>query len=155
MFNSKKAPSSGVIVKGMTGLLVRYAGCCNPVPGDKIIGFISRGRGVAVHRADCPNVKSIEPDRLIETEWAGNIGGEFTASIKVVASEQGDILSAVSNRCSAMNLKIVLINGRFDQKTKNAVVDFSILLNSKQDLDTLILKLKQEPKIIDVFRVST
>ncbi|MBR2614579.1 MAG: bifunctional (p)ppGpp synthetase/guanosine-3',5'-bis(diphosphate) 3'-pyrophosphohydrolase [Clostridia bacterium] len=155
VFNSKKAPSSGVIVKGMTGLLVRYAGCCNPVPGDKIIGFISRGRGVAVHRADCPNVKSIEPDRLIETEWAGNIGGEFTASIKVVASEQGDILSAVSNRCSAMNLKIVLINGRFDQKTKNAVVDFSILLNSKQDLDTLILKLKQEPKIIDVFRVST
>ncbi|MBE5756258.1 MAG: bifunctional (p)ppGpp synthetase/guanosine-3',5'-bis(diphosphate) 3'-pyrophosphohydrolase [Clostridiales bacterium] len=154
-YNAKKTPSSGVIVKGMSGLLVRYAGCCNPVPGDKIVGFISRGRGVAVHRADCPNIKSIEPDRLIETEWASNIGGEFTASIKVVAEEQGDILSAVSTKCASMNLKIILINGRFDQKTKNAVVDFSILLNSKQDLDTLISKLKQEPKIIDVFRVST
>ena len=150
----KKHPTGGVIVKGMENILVRFAGCCNPVPGDEVVGFVSRGRGVAVHRADCPNMKNVDADRRIEVTWAGTTSAAFNASIKVIADDQGVILAAVSGLVAQMNLAITAINGRIDSKTNQAIVDFSIRLNSKQDLDSLIDKLKQNSKLHDVFRTS-
>ena len=73
----------GVKIKGMSGLLVRFAGCCNPVPGDDIVGFVSRGRGVTVHRRDCPNMKNEDPGRLLEAEWVGD-QGSYSVSVRVV-----------------------------------------------------------------------
>ncbi len=151
---NKKEPTGGVVVKGMNGLLVRYAGCCTPVPGDEIVGFISRGRGVTIHRADCPNMKNVDHDRLIEVNWAGQADISYKASIRAIASDQGVILAAVSMQCALMNLVITSINGRLDAKSKEAVVDFNIRLNSRQDLDNLIEKLKQDKKLADVFRTS-
>ena len=151
---SRREPTGGVVVKGMSGLLVRYAGCCTPVPGDEIVGFISRGRGVTIHRADCPNMKTVDRDRLIEVSWANQADIPYKASIRAVASDQGAILAAVSTQCALMNLTITSINGRLDAKTKEAVVDFNIRLNSRQDLDTLISKLKQDKKLADVYRTS-
>ena len=151
---SRREPTGGVVVKGMNGLLVRYAGCCTPVPGDEIVGFISRGRGVTIHRADCPNMKTVDRDRLIEVSWANQADIPYKASIRAVASDQGAILAAVSTQCALMNLTITSINGRLDAKTKEAVVDFNIRLNSRQDLDTLISKLKQDKKLADVYRTS-
>ena len=153
--NIKSSTSSGIIVKGMTDILVRYAGCCNPVPGDEIVGFVSRGKGVTIHRADCPNIKGIEPDRLIEVSWSGEVENGFKTSIKVLGESQGEVLAAVSAICATMNLTILAINGRIEPKTKNAVVDVNIKLNSKGDLETVINKLKQNDKIIDVYRVTT
>lgn len=146
--------SGGVIVKGMDNILVRIAGCCHPVPGDEIVGFVSRGRGVAVHRADCPNMKNIEPERFIEVRWANETGNSFNAGIKVIANDQGTILSSVSQVVAQMNFAITAINGRIDSKTKQAVVDFNIRLNSRSELDALIEKLKQNKKLIDVYRTS-
>ena len=151
---SRREPTGGVVVKGMSGLLVRYAGCCTPVPGDEIVGFISRGRGVTIHRADCPNMKTVDRDRLIEVSWVNQADIPYKASIRAVASDQGAILAAVSTQCALMNLTITSINGRLDAKTKEAVVDFNIRLNSRQDLDTLISKLKQDKKLADVYRTS-
>ncbi len=153
--NIKTSTSSGIIVKGTTDILVRYAGCCNPVPGDEIKGFISRGKGVTIHRADCPNIKCVEPDRLIEVSWSGEVENGFKTSVKILGESQGEVLAAVSAICSTMNLTILAINGRIDGKTKNAVVDVNIKLNSKGDLETLINKLKQNDKVIDVYRVTT
>lgn len=150
----QKHPTGGVIVKGMDSILVRFAGCCNPVPGDEIVGFVSRGRGVAVHRADCPNMKNIDMERFIEVKWAGISSAQFNASIKVIANDQGEILSAVSGLVAQMNLALTSINGRIDAKSKHAVVDFNIRLNSRADLDSLIEKLKQNKKLIDVYRTS-
>ncbi len=146
--------SGGVIVKGMDNILVRIAGCCHPVPGDEIVGFISRGRGVAVHRADCPNMKNIEPERFIEVRWANETGNSFNAGIKVIANDQGTILSSVSQVVAQMNFAITAINGRIDAKTKQAVVDFNIRINSRSELDSLIEKLKQNKKLTDVYRTS-
>ena len=152
--SSKPTNSGGVIVKGMSGLLVRFAGCCNPVPGDDIVGFISRGRGVTVHRRDCPNLKHVEPDRLIEVSWAEKGATAYNASIKVVGNTQTEILIIVSSVVSQLKLEIVSTNGRTDHKTKQAVVDFNIRLNGKDELNNLISKLKQDPKIIDVYRTA-
>ncbi len=152
-FVSKSAKrTSGVTVKGMDGILVRFAGCCNPVPGDNIIGFISRGRGVTVHRADCSNLKHVEEGRLIEVSWTDHLNSAFNVGIEVIGNTQSDVLTAVAAQCAIQKLEIVSTNGRIDAKTRTVVVDFNIRINDKDELDKLISKLKQEPKIIEVFR---
>ncbi len=153
-FKSNKSSSSGVRVKGMAGLLVRFAGCCNPVPGDEIVGFISRGHGVTVHRKDCPNLTNTENERLIEVSWADNANGTYNASIKVVGFAQAEILTIVATAVAQLKLDIVSTNGRTDTKTKQATIEFGIRLNSKDELNNLIAKLKQDSKIIDVFRTA-
>ncbi len=152
-FVSKNAKrTSGVTVKGMDGILVRFAGCCNPVPGDNIIGFISRGRGVTVHRADCSNLKHVEDGRLIEVSWTDHLNSAFNVGIEVIGNTQSDVLTAVAAQCAIQKLEIVSTNGRIDAKTRTVVVNFNIRINDKDELDKLIAKLKQEPKIIEVFR---
>ena len=138
----------------MAGLLVRFAGCCNPVPGDEIVGFISRGHGVTVHRKDCPNLKNIEDDRLIEVSWTDTTDSVYNAGIKVVGTTQTEVLTIVAGIVSQLKLEIVSTNGRTDTKNNQAIVDFHIRLNSKEELNNLINKLKQNSKITDVFRTA-
>lgn len=152
----KKASENvgGVKIKGMDGLLVRFAGCCNPVPGDEIVGFISRGRGVTVHRRDCPNMKNEDPERLLEAEWT-NDSGSYSVSVKVTGGEDAPILVCVSNACTELGLTIVSVNGRIDVKNHQSIVDFTIKLNKKSDLDQLIKKVKQNTCIADIYRTVT
>ncbi len=154
-FVGKQQSASGVKVKGMEGILVRFGGCCNPVPGDDVIGFISRGHGVTIHRADCPNLKHVEDDRLIEVSWSNSLGGAYNANIKVIGDNQTEILSAVVAAVAQQKLSIVSTNGRTDAKTKQASVDFCIRLNGKDELEALIKKLKQCPNVSDVYRTAT
>ena len=139
----------------MNGLLVRFAGCCNPVPGDEITGFISRGRGVTVHRSDCPNLKNAEPDRLIEVTWNNRSETAYNAGIKVIGDNQTEILTIVAGLCAQLKLGIVSTNGRTDNRTRQVIVEFSIRVNGKDELTNLISKLKQDSKITDVFRTTT
>ena len=154
MVSTSKKRASGVTVRGMDGLLVRFAGCCNPVPGDQIIGFISRGRGVTVHRKDCSNLKHVENDRLIEVSWTDHSNSCFNVGIVVIGNTQAEILSAVASICAIQKLEIVSTNGRIDAKTRRVVVNFNIRINDKDELDKLISKLRQEPKIVEVFRTN-
>ena len=153
-YRSNNKTGGGIKVKGMAGLLVRFAGCCNPVPGDDIIGFISRGHGVTVHRRDCPNLKHVEDGRLIEVSWSEEADSVYNASIKVMGNTQAEILAIVAATVAKFGLEIVSTNGRTDHKTKQAVVDFNVRLNSKDELESLITKLKQESKITDVYRTA-
>ena len=147
-----RSKTGTVTIKGMSGLLVSFAGCCSPVPGDEIVGFVSRGRGVVVHRRDCPNMRNIEPERLQPAEWVADEGdARFKAAIVVLADEQGAALSAISGSVSEMKLSITSINGRYD-KNNNAVVDVTVSLTNRQDVEVLINKIKNHAKIIDVRR---
>lgn len=149
----KKSTNSvgGVKIKGFDNFLVRFAGCCAPVPGDDIIGFISRGRGVAVHRRDCPNMKSEDPARFLEAEWTGVVGS-YNISVRVIGGESTPILVYVSNACTALGLFIASVNGRIDPKTHQSIVDFTIRINKKEDVDALFAKVSQNKDIIDIFR---
>ena len=154
VYHGGAADSSGVIVKGMSGLLTRFAGCCNPVPGDKIVGFVSRGRGVVIHRADCPNVKNLEAEegRILPAEWAETQGGgHFVAGIVMKAKDQGLALSVLTSVVSDMRLMITAVNSRFD-KNKDAVIEANIRLNGKGDIDLLIRKLLSDERISEVYR---
>ena len=154
-FVGKKATGGGVKVKGTEGILVHFAGCCNPVPGDDVIGFISRGHGVAVHRKDCPNLKNVEKERLIEVSWEDDLSGAYNAEIKVIGESQTEVLTIVAAACALYKLAIISTNGRTDSKTGQANVEFNIRINNKSELDVLIAKLKQNPKISNVFRTAT
>ena len=144
---------SGVVVKGMSGLLTRFAGCCNPVPGDEIVGFVTRGRGVVIHRADCPNIKELEREegRILPAEWTGANVGRFVAGIIIKAKDQGVALSVLTNVVSDMRLMITGVNSRFD-KNKDAVIEANIRLNGKDDIDLLIKKIRSDERISEVYR---
>lgn len=152
-FKGKSAKGT-VTIKGMTGLLVSFAGCCSPVPGDDIVGFVTRGRGIVVHRRDCPNMKGADEARLQPAEWIAEEGDvHFKAAIVVTAEDQGEALSAISASVAEMKLSITSINGRYD-KNNAAIVEVSVSLTNRQDVDTLIKKIKSRPKIFDVRRTA-
>jgi len=146
----------GVLINGQKGLLVRFAGCCSPVPGDKIIGFTSRGRGVVVHRADCSNVRGIPAERFLSAEWNKELGDKhrYNANIMIRAVDQGAALSALSLVVSDMKLSITAVNGRID-KNHDAVLEASISLTDVSDVDMLIKKLMTDKRIYDVSRVTS
>ncbi len=153
---SKIIHSTGdVNIKGVEGLLIRFARCCNPVPGDKIIGFVSRGRGVTVHRQDCPNMKSENADRLLEAQWTGRKGEEgYSVSLRINATEDATILATVSNGCKKYGLFILAINGRIDNKNHKSIIDLTLKINKTEDLDNFIREIKEDKCVIDVFRTT-
>lgn len=149
----KRSHMSGdVTIKGVDGLLIRFAGCCNPVPGDNIIGFVSRGRGVTVHRADCPNMQNEDPERILPAEWTGKSGDSYVVSLKVTATEKAPLMSIVSTNCQALGLFIMSFNGRIDLKNHFCLADMTVKLNKKEDLDMLIKKLTDHPEVLDCYR---
>ena len=152
-FKAKNAKGS-VTINGMTGMLVSFAGCCSPAPGDEIVGFVTRGRGIVIHRKDCPNMKNVDPARLQAAEWLVKEGdARFKAAIVVTAEDQGAALSAISASVSEMHLEITSINGRYD-KNGSAIVDVTVSLLSRQDVEVLIGKIRSHAKILDVRRLS-
>ena len=152
-FRSKNEHGA-VIINGETGLLVSFAGCCSPVPGDEIVGFVTHGRGVVVHRKDCPNMRNVDPGRLQPAEWVEQAGGvNFKVAIVVTAEDQGAALAAISGVVADMKLSISSINGRND-KSNYAIVDVTVGLPSRQDVVELINRISARPKILNVHRLN-
>ncbi len=151
----ERSAKGTVTIKGMSGLLVSFAGCCSPVPGDDIVGYVTRGRGIVIHRRDCPNLKNAESDRLQPAEWTGKQeqDARFKAGLIVTAEEQGAALAAISTVLSDMHLSISSINGRYD-KSGAAIVEVTVTLLSKQDIEVLINRLSAKEKIIGVRRTT-
>ena len=153
--NSGRSPS-GVLINGQQGMLVRFAGCCSPVPGDQIVGYTSRGRGVVVHRADCPNMKNVEEGRLLPASWqiAAGMRARYNANISIRATDQGAALSVLSQVVSDMKLSISAVNGRID-KNKDAILEAAISLSDSSEVDLLIKKMRSDKRIYDVHRITS
>ncbi|MBE7085422.1 MAG: bifunctional (p)ppGpp synthetase/guanosine-3',5'-bis(diphosphate) 3'-pyrophosphohydrolase, partial [Clostridiales bacterium] len=145
-----------VLINGQSGMLVRFAGCCSPVPGDEIIGYTSRGRGVVVHRKDCPNIQCADKQRLLSASWRLEEGlkRRFNANISIRASEQGTVLSALSLAVAELKLSIVNINGRID-KNHDAIVDATISISDTSEIDLLIRKMQSDKRIYEVHRITS
>ena len=148
----KRSSGNGVLIRGYDDFLVRLSHCCNPVPGDKIVGYVSRGRGVSVHCVDCPNVKNMEPERLIEAKWDDVISENFQATIKIYCENKGGILAAITTVISNMKIQITGANARSDADNGTAEITVTIEVKSTNEVDEVIRKLKTLPAIIDVHR---
>lgn len=148
----RSSSGNGVLIRGYDDFLVRLSHCCNPVPGDKIVGYVSRGRGVSVHCVDCPNVKNMEPERLIEAKWDDVISQNFLASLKIYCENKGGILAAVTTIISNMKISITGAFARSDNDNGTAEITVMLEVKSTDQVEDVIKKLKTLPEVIDVHR---
>ncbi|MBR0365716.1 MAG: bifunctional (p)ppGpp synthetase/guanosine-3',5'-bis(diphosphate) 3'-pyrophosphohydrolase [Clostridia bacterium] len=152
----KKRSSNGIVVKGIDNCLVRLAGCCNPVAGDDVIGFITKGRGVSVHRADCVNVKpeNLQPEdraRLIEVSWDERLDKSYTANLSISGPDRDGMLMDVTNILSDLKIAFKSVNGHVT-KAGIAIIQIGIEIQHTSDLALLTKKLKQLPGVETVTR---
>ncbi len=152
---NRQRQAVGVHVEGLDDLMVRLSRCCTPVPGDEIIGFITRGRGVSVHRADCANAKSLtasEGDRLIDVEWDTNINGTFVATIEVKALDRARLLSDVARALSDHHVNILSSNSATGSDRVSRM-RFEFELGDPGHLDSLVSTIKRIESVYDAYRV--
>ena len=148
---------NAIIVKGVHDVAVRFSRCCNPVPGDDIVGFVTRGRGVSIHRRDCVNVAEMtmeDKSRLIEARWEsdGIIGSEkYTADIKIFANDRRGLLADVSRVLTENNISILSLNTR-TSKQGLATMDTSFQVSSREELVSVTDKLRQIDSVMDIER---
>lgn len=147
----RRSNNGGVTVEGMENCLVKFARCCNPVPGDPIIGFITRGYGVSVHKRDCTNVPALpadaaEPERWVQAHWESTVDGEFKASLQLHAQNRQGLLADVTTMLSSMHVMIHALTAR-DPHADDAVIQMTLVVNSLEHLNFLIARLKQIPGV--------
>ena len=150
---------SGIVVKGIHDVAVRFSKCCNPIPGDEIVGFVTRGRGITIHRTDCVNVLNMsETDRtrLIEAEWQQPDTKEkekYMAEIQVYANNRTGLLVDLSKIFTERKIDLRSINSRTSKQEK-ATISMSFEIGSKEELRSLIEKIRQVESVIDVERTT-
>ncbi|MDD4796612.1 MAG: bifunctional (p)ppGpp synthetase/guanosine-3',5'-bis(diphosphate) 3'-pyrophosphohydrolase [Eubacteriales bacterium] len=152
---NKARSGHGITVKGHSGMLVRFARCCSPVPNDEIVGFITRGRGVSVHRRDCPNIGDMlkDPSRIIDVAWEGDEASEYRTQFKLLAYDRPGLFVDITNTIAANNVKIQEVNAKIDSQGM-AEMFFSVEISGKQQLESLMKALKRMPEVRDVFRAG-
>lgn len=150
-----KHSGTGILVKGEPGLLVRLAKCCSPVPGDPIIGFITRGRGVSVHRADCPNVThgQSDVDRLIDVEWDYEGDERFEVNMEIVAYDRTGIMAEIMAALAEMKISILSINAKTSD-TKNVVIHMGISIKDLAQFEFITTKIRRLKDVYAVGRMS-
>ncbi|ALS27031.1 GTP pyrophosphokinase [Paenibacillus sp. 32O-W] len=152
----KNRPTHGVKVKGVDNLLVRFSRCCNPVPGDDIIGYITRGRGVSIHRANCPNLplgaEGEEAERVIEVEWEESVEANYSVDIEITGHDRRGLLNEVLQAVSESKTNISAVTGR-SVKNKMAMIHMTILIRNVDHLQAVVEKIKRVKDVYSVQRI--
>jgi GTP pyrophosphokinase len=152
----RRTNSAGVNVEGLDDVLVRLSRCCTPVPGDEIIGFVTRGRGVSVHRADCANAESLMSEqsaRLIDVEWDGDQSKAlFRAGVEVVALDRSKLLRDVANSLSEQHVNIVACSTHTGSD-RVAKMRFEFEMGDPSHLDSVLRTIKQIDNVYDAYRL--
>ena len=147
---------NGVMIQGVSDLMLHLAKCCNPVPGDKIIGYVTKGRGVTIHRADCRNItkEAQEQGRLIDVEWENveeNIAQAFNANIEVFGYNRGNLLSDVINKLNSLTKNINNISGKVNEENI-AHIYVTVAVKNADQLSDILSKLRDIPDVYEIKR---
>ena len=152
---------SGIVVRGIHDLAVRFSKCCSPVPGDEIVGFITRGRGISVHRTDCINIINLpeeERERLIDAEWEGSpdeVSGEkYLAEIKIFANNRNGLLADITRALTEKNIDIISLNTRVN-KQGTATMATAFEISNREELNHIIDKIRSIESVIDIERTTS
>ena len=141
----------GLVVLGVSDLLTRLAGCCRPLPGDPVRGYISQGRGVTVHRADCPNLARLDPERLVDVAW-GEADRRLPADIVVRAQDRAGLLRDVSSVLAALDINVLGANTHSDRRTREAHLRLTLEVADREQLDRALARLAQIPDVLEARR---
>lgn len=150
----KQAPpkaDSGVVIKGVDNLLIRFSRCCKPLPGDAIVGYVTRGRGVSIHRADCPNAKAAPPERILEVEWGSSENQAFPVGLVISALDRKGLLHEVMTVLAELRSNILSINGN-TLRDGTAQINVIIEVRDLGHLHRVFEKLKSIKSILEVSR---
>ena len=152
--DKSKVSKSGIIVKGIDNCLVKLSRCCNPLPGDDIIGYITKGRGVSVHRADCINCKELltEEQRLIEVSWYKENNASYMAELEIYANDRNGLLADVTVAVGDLKAKIVSINARTVQNNRVAIITIGLEVVDIEMLNKVIKVIRKVDSVYDVHR---
>ncbi len=152
---------SGIVVKGIDDVAVRFSKCCNPVPGDEIVGFVTRGRGVTIHRTDCVNMLHLaesERERLIDAEWQSGLkapaGEKYTTEIKIYGNNRTGLLVDISKTLTERNIDVTAMNVR-TSKQGTATITISFDISSVEELNRIIDRLRQIESVLDIERSAS
>ncbi|NLL56552.1 MAG: bifunctional (p)ppGpp synthetase/guanosine-3',5'-bis(diphosphate) 3'-pyrophosphohydrolase [Clostridiales bacterium] len=143
---------SGILIDGYDDFLIKLSHCCNPVPGDKIIGYITRGRGVMVHRENCPNMRNVEAERKMPAAWSNWDDSVYTAKLRVESDNRKGILGQLASVLTSLKLNIVSANARVLKNSDIAVISFGVEIRKTEELENAIKKLSQIEGVLDVHR---
>ena len=151
--NIEKSSTKKQDIDGIAGIMVKYAKCCNPVPGDEILGFVSRGNGVTVHRADCVALKAMEQDRIMPMEWGekASENKNYVASLRLYVDNATGVLAQISNKIAENKINITKIISK-NHSLEEAIIDIDFYVNNKQQLDDFINKLEAMSIVHSVVR---
>ncbi len=151
---ARRPSAGGVRINGIDEVLVRYGRCCNPVPGDAIIGFITRGRGVTVHTAACEKVLGIDPERRVEVSW--DVKGDFkrSVSLRVITTDRPGVLAEISQIFSAAGINISLASCRSTMPGERAVNDFEVTIGDLKQLKQVMRSIERIEGVQSVERVQ-
>lgn len=151
----KNKPRSvqGIRFEGVDNLEVKFAKCCNPVPGDEILGYITRGRGVSIHRTDCPNMANIDVERVIPVEWDATKESFFNVHVNILAYDRVGYLANISKIIQDMGLNITNLSARIN-KDKTFMIDLLIEIKQKEQIDELFKKIMAVEETVKIFRVK-
>lgn len=150
-----RSSSAEVSILGVDNLLTSIARCCKPVPGDEVIGYLTMGRGVSIHRADCSNItknKKLASERLIEVSWGDAIGENYIVDLKITANDHGGLMRDITALLSSAKVGIVSLNSAVDKSEGLAYISLSIEVDSVNPLDDIIARIKAFPGILAVKR---
>lgn len=147
----------GVVVKGMSNILIRFAKCCNPVPGDEIIGYITKGRGVSIHRQDCKNVSSLlqnEENKIVDVSWGKAKGNDYTAEIQVKSEDREGLLSDIMEHIVETKTHLCAVNAK-TVKDNIAVITIKLKISDIEHLKELMKKIKKLSGVIEIYRTKS
>ncbi len=156
---AKMKSKSGIVVKGIADLSVRFSKCCSPVPGDEIVGFVTRGRGISIHRTDCVNMMNLpemERARAIDAEWQvpeGETTEKYLAEIKIYAQNRNGLLADISKALTEKNIDIISMNTR-TSKQGMATLQTTFEITSREELNRIIEKIRAIESVIDIERTA-
>lgn len=148
-----KPSNVGIVVKGIDNCLVRLSKCCNPVPGDEIIGFVTRGRGVSVHRKDCVNVNDLilQEDRMIDVYWYDDADSSYNVDIEILANERSGLLSDIIKQIASVKTRLIAVNSRVT-KEKIVVTNITVEVENLDDLNNILKALRKIDNVYEVNR---
>ena len=157
--NSKSASTNsyGITVKGVSNIMVRFARCCNPVPGDEIQGYITKGRGVSVHRSDCSNLKGLidyDSGKVVDVSWGLSKGAAYVAEIQVKTEDRMGILSDIMVIITESKLPLNALNAK-SSKGNVAVINIRVKIDSIEQLKELMRKIRRLRGVMDVYRLNS
>ncbi len=149
----RKGKGQGINIEGVDNIKVRFSKCCNPVPGDDIVGYITRGRGVSIHRRDCPNMNDGGNARLIDVYWDGYEQASYPAEIQIQSVDRAGLLAEITGKMTETDISLLSLNARTN-KDDIVIINMTLEIKDIKELEKFIKSMKNLESIIDVYRVT-